>query len=127
MKVNCKKELIEWNGKLYPCTTSITMDIIGGKWKSVILQHLSYGPLRYSELRKTMPSATERTLSLQLKQLEKDGILSRRVLVAKPPQKVEYALTELGKTLVPLLEMIARWGAETAGLQARIVRVEDRK
>lgn len=97
-------------GKEYPCCTSVTMGIIGGKWKTVILYHLMDGTLRYNELRKQMPDVTERTLSLQLKQLEEDGVVERKVYTSKPPLKVEYSLTEFGKTLIPLLRSIAEWG-----------------
>ncbi|MCL4115108.1 UNVERIFIED_CONTAM: hypothetical protein GTU68_037665 [Idotea baltica] len=86
------------------------MGIIGGKWKTVILFHLINGPLRYNELRKAMPTVTERTLSLQLKTLEEDGIVNRKVYTSKPPLKVEYSLTEFGKTLIPLIQAIAEWG-----------------
>ena len=86
------------------------MGIIGGKWKTVILYHLIEGTLRYHELRKQMPTVTERTLSLQLKTLEEDGIIKRKVYTSKPPLKVEYSLTEFGKTLVPLIQSIADWG-----------------
>jgi len=97
-------------GKEYPCCTSVTMGIIGGKWKTVILFYLINGPLRYNELRKKMLGVTERTLSLQLRQLEEDGVVIRTVFTTKPPLKVEYDLTEFGKTLIPLLEAIAEWG-----------------
>ena len=86
------------------------MGIIGGKWKTVILYHLIEKTLRYNELRKEMPSVTERTLSLQLKTLEEDGIIKRKVYTSKPPLKVEYSLTDLGKTLIPLIKSIADWG-----------------
>lgn len=86
------------------------MGIIGGKWKTVILYHLIDGTLRYNELRKEMPTVTERTLSLQLKTLEEDGIVKRRVYTSKPPLKVEYSLTDFGKTLIPLIKSIADWG-----------------
>ena len=103
-------KMLMFNGKEYPCCTSLTMGIIGGKWKTVILFHLMKEPLRYNELRKEMPSVTERTLSLQLKTLEEDGILERKVYTSKPPLKVEYSLTDLGKTLTPLIQAIADWG-----------------
>jgi DNA-binding HxlR family transcriptional regulator len=86
------------------------MGIIGGKWKTVILYHLIDGTLRYNELRKEMPKVTERTLSLQLKTLEEDGIVKRKVYTTKPPLKVEYSLTDLGKTLIPVIQSIANWG-----------------
>lgn len=120
-----EKELYKIGESLYPCTTSITMDYIGGKWKMVILYHLKKGPRRYNELRKTMPMVTERTLSLQLKQLEEDGIVKREVFVTKPPLKVEYSLTDFGTTLIPLLEMIADWGKGVANEKAVIVNNSD--
>jgi DNA-binding HxlR family transcriptional regulator len=100
----------KFKGKEYPCCTSLTMGIIGGKWKTVILFHLLEGKLRYNELRKEMPTVTERTLSLQLKTLEEDGIINRKVYTSKPPLKVEYSLTDFGKTLIPLIKAIADWG-----------------
>ncbi|RAJ11941.1 winged helix-turn-helix transcriptional regulator [Olleya aquimaris] len=99
-----------FKGKEYPCCASLTMGVIGGKWKTVILYHLIDGPLRYNELRKEMPTVTERTLSLQLKTLEEDGIVKRKVYTTKPPLKVEYSLTDFGKTLIPLIKSIADWG-----------------
>ncbi len=103
-----------YNGKEYPCCASLTMGVIGGKWKTVILYHLIDGTLRYNELRKLMPTVTERTLSLQLKKLEEDKIIERKVYTKKPPLKVEYNLTDLGKTLVPLIQSIAEWGNSVA-------------
>lgn len=98
------------HGKEYPCCTSVTMGMIGGKWKTAILYHLMEGALRYNVLRKKMISVTERTLSLQLQQLQQDGILKRVVYTSKPPLKVAYSLTDFGKTLIPLLQSIAAWG-----------------
>ncbi|MCE7053445.1 helix-turn-helix transcriptional regulator [Algoriphagus sp. AGSA1] len=112
MKTECLSEYVKLNQKAYPCTVSLTMDLVGGKWKAVILYHLKDGAKRYSELRKEMPSVTEMTLSLQLKQLEKDGMISRKVHGKKPPIKVIYSLTELGKSFVPILEAITQWGNE---------------
>jgi DNA-binding HxlR family transcriptional regulator len=86
------------------------MGVIGGKWKTVIIYHLIDTALRYNALRKAIPMVTERTLSLQLKTLEDDGIIKRTVYTSKPPLKVEYTLTDLGKTLIPLVLAIAEWG-----------------
>nr|WP_225901865.1 helix-turn-helix domain-containing protein [Zobellia barbeyronii] len=94
------------------------MELIGGKWKSVILTHLIEDKKRYNELRKEIPGITERTLSLQLKQLETDGLVIRKVFTKKPPLKVEYSLTDFGQTLTPILTSIIEWGlraAETKG------------
>ncbi|WP_430409496.1 winged helix-turn-helix transcriptional regulator [Kordia sp.] len=103
-------KLFRFRDNEYPCCASLTMGIIGGKWKSVILFHLMHTKLRYSELRKSMPTVTERTLSLQLKALEEDGLVKRKVYTSKPPLKVEYSLTDFGKTLIPLIQSIADWG-----------------
>lgn len=114
MEIEHKKRLIKYNDKLFSCTTSIAMELIGGKWKSVILIYLLDGPKRYNELRKLISTITERTLSLQLKQLEKDGLVSRKVYTKKPPLKVEYALTPFGHSLKPVLLSIAEWGKTVA-------------
>ncbi len=108
--------------KEYPCSTSLTMKYIGGKWKAVILIHL-IEKKRYSELRKECKVITERTLSLQLKEMEEDGLVTRTVYTSKPPLRVEYELTEFGKTLIPLLKSIAEWGMETAKNNKRIQTV----
>jgi DNA-binding HxlR family transcriptional regulator len=110
MKTECFGEYVKINGKVYPCTVSLAMDLVGGKWKAVILYHLKDAEKRFSELRKEMPSVTEMTLSLQLKQLEKDGLVSRKVYGKKPPVKVVYSLTYFGKTLIPVLNAITKWG-----------------
>ncbi|MDR7211766.1 helix-turn-helix domain-containing protein [Flavobacterium piscis] len=110
MKTECIGDSVKLKGKIYPCTVSLTMDLVGGKWKAVILYHLKDGPKRYNELRKEMPAITEMTLSLQLKQLEKDGLVLRKVYGKKPPVKVIYSLTDFGKTLAPVLEAITKWG-----------------
>ncbi len=103
-------KMLTYKGKDYPCCASLTMSLIGGKWKTVILFHLMNRKLRYNELRKRMPTVTERTLSLQLKALEEDGLIKRKVYTSKPPLKVEYSLTDFGKTLIPLIQSIADWG-----------------
>lgn len=105
-----KRPMIEMKGKTFGCPASVSMEMIGGKWKSVILSHLIDGKKRYNELRKEIPLLNERTLSMQLKNLEADGLISRKAYYKKPPLKVEYALTDLGKTLIPLLEMTIEWG-----------------
>jgi len=107
------------DNKQFPCSTSLTMRYIGGKWKAAILIHL-IEKKRYNELRKELPMVTERTISLQLKELESDGLIKRTVYTSKPPLKVEYKLTEFGRTLIPLLKAMAQWGAETAKTNRQI-------
>ena len=101
-------------GKNFPCCTSITMGIIGGKWKSVILYYLIDGTMRYNELEKRMNSVTKRTLTLLLKKLEADGLVRKQIFNSKPPLRVEYSLTEFGQTLIPLLKSISDWGGYVA-------------
>ncbi len=101
---------LNFRNKEFHCCASLTMSIIGGKWKTVILYHLIEKALRYSELRKKIPKVTERTLSLQLKALESDGLIKRKVYTSKPPLKVEYSLTDFGKSAIPLIQTIANWG-----------------
>lgn len=106
----CVGNYVKVEGKIYPCTVSLAMNLIGGKWKAVILYHLKDNERRFSELSKEIPMVTEMTLSLQLKQLEKDGLLTRKVYGEKPPIKVIYEMTDFGKTFIPALEAITNWG-----------------
>lgn len=108
------------DNKEYPCNTSLAMKFIGGKWKAVILIHLVDGEKRYSELNKNIQPITERTLSLQLKQLEEDNLIKRKVYGSKPPLKVVYSLTDFGKTLIPILNEISAWGGNTVNYCNRI-------
>ncbi|WP_375180732.1 winged helix-turn-helix transcriptional regulator [Chryseobacterium sp.] len=101
---------IKIKGKLYPSTISLAMDLVGGKWKALILYHLKDGEKRYTELKNEMDFITDMSLSLYLKQLRDDGLVSRKVYGKKPPLKVIYSLTDFGKTLIPLLEAIDNWG-----------------
>ncbi len=121
--MECIGDFVKLKGKTYPCTVSLTMDLVGGKWKAVILYHLKDDPKRYSELRKEMPSVTEMTLSLQLKKLEKDGLISRKVKGRKPPIKVVYSLTDFGKSFVPILEAITEWGNQVISEKGEFVTV----
>lgn len=121
MEIEPKKRLIKYNEKLFSCTTSIAMELIGGKWKTVILIYLIDGKKRYNELYKLISTITERTLSLQLKQLEQDGLLTRKVYTKKPPLKVEYELTPLGESLTPILISISNWGKIVAEEKGEII------
>lgn len=116
-----EKRLIKFKDKTFSCSTSIAMELIGGKWKSVILIYLVDSKKRYNELYKLISTITERTLSLQLKQLEKDGLITRKVYTKKPPLKVEYALTPFGKSLAPVLKAIAAWGSVVAEEKGEVI------
>ncbi|MDR1204081.1 MAG: helix-turn-helix transcriptional regulator [Peptococcaceae bacterium] len=92
------------------CPVDATLHLIGGKYKSLILWHLTDGALRYGALQKLIPQATPKMLTQQLRELEGDRLLSRQVYPVVPP-KVEYALTDLGKSLMPILTAMYNWGA----------------
>ncbi len=91
------------------CPVEFTLDVIGGKWKGVLLYHLIDGTKRFNEFRRICPSITQRMLTLQLRELEEDGIVHREVYQQVPP-KVEYSLTEFGRTLEPIILQMKQWG-----------------
>ena len=93
----------------YKCPLEATMEIIGGKYKGVIIGHLINKKLRYSELQRLVSHATPKMLIQQLKELEADGIISKKLYPVVPP-KTEYSLTERGKTLIPAIIELNRWG-----------------
>ncbi|QIW78843.1 winged helix-turn-helix transcriptional regulator [Bacillus tequilensis] len=91
------------------CPVETTLDIIGGKWKGILLYHLIDGKKRFNEFRRLYPKITQRMLTLQLRELERDGVIHREVYKQVPP-KVEYSLTEFGKTLEPVILHMKDWG-----------------
>lgn len=93
----------------YNCPVELTLDIIGGKWKCLIIHHLMDGTKRFNEIRRLIPKVTQRMLTLQLRELERDNIVHRKVYAVVPP-KTEYSLSKLGKTLEPLLWAMHDWG-----------------
>ena len=92
------------------CPVETTLSLIGGKYKALILWHLSAGTLRFSQLQKAV-TATPRMLTLQLRELENDGLISRTVYPEVPP-RVEYAMTDLGRSLMPILTAMRNWGTD---------------
>lgn len=106
----CKTK--ELGGKTYRCFFELTLQVMGGKWKPIILYHLATeGVMRFSELRRSISGVTERMLSKQLRELEADAIVHREVYREVPP-RVEYSLTAMGQGLVPILKELRDWGAE---------------
>lgn len=93
------------------CPVEATLDLIGGKYKALILWHLSDGTLRFSELRSRITKATPKMLTQQLRELENQELIHREVYPVIPP-KVEYSLTATGKSLLPILVAMRDWGAE---------------
>lgn len=96
------------SGKQFECPVNLTLHTIMGKWKALILWQLNSKKKRYGELRKALPTITHKMLTQQLRELEADGIISRTVYPVVPP-KVEYALTEQGKEIGSILDMMAEW------------------
>ncbi|MCG8632623.1 MAG: helix-turn-helix transcriptional regulator [Desulfobacterales bacterium] len=107
--------MIEWKGKAYHCPVEVTMDILSGKWKSLMLWHLNDGTKRYKELERIVPGVSQKMLTQQLRELERDGLVIRTVYPEIPP-RVEYALTELGRSAFPILEMMHAWARDKLGL-----------
>ena len=106
------------NSKEYHCVLDLTMAYIGGKWKCIIMWYLKDDKKRFGELRKLIPDITERMLTLQLRDLEKDGLVDRKIFAEVPP-KVEYKLTVLGRSIIPVVEEMAKWGMMIAEIQGK--------
>lgn len=92
------------------CDVEATLSVVGGRWKPVLLCHLLEGRKRFGELRRLTPNATERMITLQLRELEADGVVARHVFAEVPP-RVEYELTEFGRSLEPILVLMQDWGS----------------
>ena len=91
------------------CDVEATLSVVGGRWKPVLVCHLLQGRKRFGELRRLVPNATERMITLQLRELEADGVVARHVFAEVPP-RVEYEVTEYGRSLEPILEAMQDWG-----------------
>lgn len=99
------------NGKTYHCPVEAALEVIGGKWKPLILWALGDNVLRFGELQKGLPGVNAKMLTKQLRELEVDGVITRTVYPEVPP-RVEYAITDFGKTLIPVLQALCNWGAQ---------------
>ncbi|MGI5125302.1 winged helix-turn-helix transcriptional regulator [Pseudonocardia sp. CA-107938] len=93
------------------CPTELAMEVVGGKWKIVILEHLGSGTLRFGQLQRSLPGITARMLTRQLRELESDGLVTRTVHAEVPP-RVEYALSERGASLAPIIAQLRSWGED---------------
>ncbi len=102
---------LTFKGKVYGNPVELSLDIIGGRWKILIIWHLKDTGKRYGELKKLVPKITHKMLTQQLRELEKDEIIIRKVYQEVPP-KVEYSLTLLGKSVIPIIEMLMEWGIQ---------------
>lgn len=95
------------------CPVEATLELIGGKWKGIILFHLLEGKLRFSELKRLIPCVTQRMLTKQLRELEADGLVTRTIHAEVPP-RVEYEMTKEGRTLKAILHSLKKWGSSQA-------------
>lgn len=96
--------------KLFNCPVEASLSVVGGKYKSIILYHLmTEGTLRFNEIQKSIPQATIKMLSQQLKDLEAEGIIHKEIYPVVPP-KTEYSITEFGETLRPIIMAMCKWG-----------------
>ena len=105
------------------CPVSRTLKVIGGKWKPLIIYHLDWGERRNGQLRRAIPEITQKMLTQQLRELERDGLVEREVFPVVPP-RVDYMLTDLGKSVLPVLEAMASWGVANEDAFPAINEVE---
>lgn len=102
----------ELQGRRYRCYFELTLSVIGGKWKPIILNHLALEQvMRFGELTRSIPEITQRMLTKQLRELESDGLIHREIYRQVPP-KVEYSLTPLGCSIIPILQHMRKWGVD---------------
>jgi len=117
---NHKNVQIEINGRKFFCPVEVTMSILGGKWTTPILWYLKGKTLRYGELKKLLVTISEKVLINELKSLEKRDLIIRKVYHEVPP-KVEYMLSSYGKSVIPIVELISKWGETHSKKFGRIV------
>lgn len=103
--------MFEFNDKEYKCSLEATMDVLSGKWRSLILWHLMQENLRFSQIREIVPGISKKVLSEHLRVLEKNDLISRKVYPEVPP-KVEYSITDKGRTLSKALYELEKWGRD---------------
>lgn len=108
------------------CAVEVALSVIGGLWKPVILFHLLREKRRFMELTRQMPNTTQRVLTLQLRELEADGIVARHVYPQIPP-KVEYELTQFGRTFAPVLVSLRQWGEAYQARDLDVTQSEKRR
>lgn len=101
------------------CPVEAALDIIGGKWKAILLFRILEETRRFGELKKLIPSMTQRMLTNQLRELEQDGLISRKVYAQVPP-KVEYSITDFGASLEPVLQELRTWAEKNKGITLKI-------
>jgi DNA-binding HxlR family transcriptional regulator len=108
----------------YGCPVKATSNVIAGKWKVLIVWHLSFGSHRFAELRNLLPGVSEKVLAAQLRQLEQDGVV-RRIDARTSPPRVDYLLTDSGKDLIPLLQAMCDWSCRHLGMKPNLPRTAE--
>jgi DNA-binding HxlR family transcriptional regulator len=109
----CKSKIINYEGKEFVCSLAFTLQLIGDKYKSLILFHLKDGEMRSGELQKTILGISNRMFTFSIRALERDGLVSRKVYPEVPP-KVIYELTDAGKSIIPIILELDQWGQKFA-------------
>ena len=105
----------------YGCPVKATTRVLAGKWKVAIVWHLSFGTKRFAEIRDLLPGVSEKVLTAQLRRLEQDGVLRRRVTPSVPP-RVDYELTAAGWELIPIMQSMCDWGSKHLGIVPMLPR-----
>ena len=106
---------------IYGCPVKATTKVVAGKWKVTIVWHLSFGTRRFAEIRDLLPGVSEKVLTAQLRQLQKDGVL-RRIVSPTVPPRVDYELTEAGWELIPIMQSMCDWGQKHLGIMPTLPR-----
>ncbi len=99
------------DGTFFYCPVDLTLSVIGGRWKGLVFWNLREGSKRYSEMKKTLVGINDKMLTQVLRELEKNGVVNRKVYEVVPP-KVEYSLTKEGKKLLPVMQLMSNWGGK---------------
>lgn len=108
------------------CAVEAFLDVLGGRWKGMILFHLAAGTKRFGELRRALPNVTQRVLTAQLRELERDGVVARHVY-AEVPSRVEYSLAPIGRELEPVLRLMSDWGDAYMKLRPDLLHAESER
>ena len=116
MENQCNKNQYIFNGEIFFCSLELAINVIGGKWKSLILYHLQCKSRRSSELQQLIHGISNKMFTQAVRDLEHDGLVKRTVFPVVPP-KGEYELTELGKSVIPMINSLAVWGRSIGELQ----------
>ncbi len=111
MEYQCKKEKYFFQGEEYLCSLELAMNLIGGKWKTMVIFHLKDGAMRSGKLQRALPKISNKMFTQTIRDLERCGLIERILYPVVPP-KVEYKLTETGKTVLPIVLELAQWGID---------------